>query len=339
MKIFIRRMILLTLILIVLFSYMNTSSKADVSITIGTGGTAGVYYPTGMNICSMINSKPEYGINCTAISTGGSVYNINSVLADTMEFGIAQSDLQYAAWNGEDEWQETGAQANLRSVFSIHHEAVTLVAGSDTGIKSMQDLKGKIVNIGREGTGGRKNAIDALGNEGINYLTDLTATIYNINEALTRFQNNEIDAFFITVGHPSDFITNAVQGQRSIYFVPIVNISSLLANYPYYSEATIPIHHYPGVTNSANVQTFGVKATLVTAVNVSDNVVYALTKEVFENFESFQPLHPAYETLTRCDMLKALTAPIHVGATTYHKEASVCAIRTMPAVPLLLLED
>jgi len=336
MKIFTRMMVIL--ISITSFSHITTSAKADVSITIGTGGTQGVYYPTGINICNMINSKPEYGISCTAVSTGGSIYNINSVLAGTLEFGIAQSDRQYAAWNGQDQWQQLGPQENLRSVFSIHQEAVTLVAGSDTGIRTLQDLRGRIVNIGPEGSGGRKNAIDALETEGINYSTDLTGTSYNLSEALTRFLDNEIDAFFITVGHPSDYITSAVQG-RSTYFVPIVNISNLLANYSYYSEATILIHHYPGVTNNENVPTFGVKATLVTSVSLSDYIVYAVTKEVFDNFAQFQQLHPAYEVLTKCDMLKALTAPIHSGADTYYKEANVCAIKIMPGIPLLLLDD
>ncbi|MBC7360646.1 MAG: TAXI family TRAP transporter solute-binding subunit, partial [Desulfacinum sp.] len=125
-------------------------------VTIGTGGITGVYYPTGGAICKIVNNKrDQYGIRCTVESTGGSVFNINAVLAGDLEFGIAQSDRQYQAIKGEAEWQDKGPQQDLRAVFSIHPEAITLVAAEDAGIKSVQDLKGKRVNIGNPGSGQR----------------------------------------------------------------------------------------------------------------------------------------------------------------------------------------
>jgi TRAP transporter TAXI family solute receptor len=302
------------------FFLLAPNAAAETAVTIGTGGVNGVYYPTGINICSMVNAKPEYGITCTAITSGGSVYNINSVLDGSFEFGIAQSDIQHEAWYGVGYWESLGPQQKLRSVYSVHHESVTLIAGSDAGITIIQDLVGKVVNIGPEGTAVRKNAIDALDNAGINYLTDLTPTEYNLNEAIQRLQNYEIDALFITVGHPSGFVQNATQGPRQVYLVPITDVENLIENYPYYAESIIPIHFYPDASNTTDVPTFGVKATFVTSIDIAEDIVYAFAKEVLANFLQFQQLHSAYEALTRNNMLQALTAPIHPGAMKYYKE-------------------
>ena len=315
-----KRLMSLVMILFVLSIVKIGVTYAETDVTIGTGGVQGVYYPTGINICSMVNSKPEYEINCTAMSTGGSVFNINAVLSGTMQFGIAQSDRHYAAWNGIDEWQASGPQASLRSIFSIHHESVTLIAASDAGISTIDDLSGKVVNIGVEGSGGRKNAIDALDNSGINYLTDLTATDYPLSEAITKLQNSEIDGFFITIGHPNDWVKTATEGSRQVIFIPITNIENLINTHPYYTESIIPIVHYPNAENTSDVPTFGVKATFITSISVSDDIVYAFAKEVLDNFIEFQQLHPTYAILTKNNMLKALSAPIHPGAMKYYKE-------------------
>ncbi|MBT8339280.1 MAG: TAXI family TRAP transporter solute-binding subunit, partial [Desulfatitalea sp.] len=143
-------------------------------VTIGTGGITGVYYPTGGAIANMVNKKRDtYNIRCTVESTGGSVFNVNAVMAGDLEFGVVQSDRQYQAVKGMAEWQQKGPQEDLRAVFSIHPESVTLLAAVDAGINDIRDLKGKRVNIGNPGSGQRQNAIDALEAVGINYETDL----------------------------------------------------------------------------------------------------------------------------------------------------------------------
>ncbi len=268
----------------------------------------------------MVNGKPDYDIVCSVVATGGSVYNINSVLSGTLEFGIAQSDRNFAAWHGLDFWEATGPQLDLRSIFSIHHESVTLIVGSDSGINSINDLSGKIVNIGSEITGGRQNAIDVMDYFGIDYQTDITVTEYNLTEASVKLQNYEIDAIFMTIGHPSDAILAVTQGARQISFVPIVNIDGFLASFPYYVSSHIPIRHYPQSANTADVPTFGLKATFITSATMADSTVYAFAKETFENFNDFQKLHPVYEILTKNDMMQGLTAPIHPGAMKYIKE-------------------
>ena len=293
-------------------------------VTIGTGGITGVYYPTGGAIARIVNKKRKvYGIRCTVESTGGSVFNVNAVMTGDLEFGVVQSDRQFQAMKGLAEWKDKGPQKDLRAVFTIHPESITLVAADDAGIKSIQDLKGKRVNIGNPGSGQRQNSIDALTNAGINYEKDLTAEGVKAAEAPGLLQDGRIDAFFYTVGHPSGAIKEATAGRRKVHFVPITGVDKLLSKYPYYAKAMIPIKLYPGATNKSDVDTFGVKATFVTSAKVEDRVVYAVTKEVFENFEAFKKLHPAYGVLTKQNMLEGMSAPIHPGAMKYYKESGL----------------
>jgi hypothetical protein len=294
-------------------------------VTIGTGGITGVYYPTGGAIAKMVNNKrKEYGIRATVESTGGSVFNINAIMSGDLEFGVAQSDRQYQAWEGIEDWKDKGPQKDLRAVFSIHPETVDLIAAVDANINSLQDLKGKRVNIGNLGSGYRNNAIDALEANGLNWETDFHAESLKAAEAPGLIQDGRIDAAFYTVGHPSGYYKEATAGRRKVKFVPITNIESLLKKYPYYAKAvTLVTEFYPGAVNTEDVPTFGVKATFVTSSKVPDKVVYAIVKEVFDNLEDFKKLHPAYSGLTRESMLEGLSAPFHPGALKYYKEVGL----------------
>ncbi|MBB6481350.1 TAXI family TRAP transporter solute-binding subunit [Spirochaeta isovalerica] len=293
-------------------------------VSIGTGGVTGVYYPTGGAISTIVNKKSnEYNLNVSAESTGGSVFNINAIMNGDMAFGIVQSDRQAQAYRGEAEWSESGPQEKLRSVFSIHPESVTILAAVDAGIESISDLKGKTVNIGNPGSGNRGNAIDALENGGINWETDLIAEGMKASEAAKMLQEGRIDAYFYTVGHPSSSFKEATAGRRAVKFIPVTDIQNLLDKYSYYAKSEIPIEFYPNAANEENIPTYGVKATLCTSSDVPDYIVYVVTKEIFDNFEEFKTLHPAYGLLTRENMLDGLTAPIHDGAMKYYREAGL----------------
>jgi len=293
-------------------------------VTIGTGGITGVYYPTGGAIARIVNKKRgEYGIRCTVESTGGSVFNVNAIMAGDLEFGVVQSDRQYQAIHGLAEWKDKGKQTNLRAVFSIHPESITLVAAVDADIIDIGDLRGKRINIGNPGSGQRQNAIDALEAVGLDHQKDVAAEGIKAAEAPGLLQDGRIDAFFYTVGHPSGAIKEATAGKRKIRFAAITGIDALLAEYPYYTKAFIPISLYPGAENESDVETFGVKATFVTSAKVPDSIVYAVTKEVFDNFDDFKKLHPAYQVLTKEKMLEGLSAQIHPGAMRYYKEVGL----------------
>jgi TRAP transporter TAXI family solute receptor len=208
-------------------------------------------------------------------------------------------------------------------VFSVHPESILLVAAVDAGIKGIKDLKGKRVNIGDPGSGQRQISIDALNAVGINFNRDLNAESSKPGEAPGLLQNGQIDAFFYTAGHPSGAIKEATAGSRKVRFVAITGIEKMVSRYPYYAESKIPVKLYPEAKNQKDVSTFGVRATIVTSAKISDDVVYAITKEVFENFEGFNKLYPASTRLTKKDMLTGLSAQIHPGAMRYYKESGL----------------
>lgn len=309
-------------VLMLLVITMGAPAFARQFVTIGTGGVTGVYYPTGGAISRMINQKAkQYNIKATVESTAGSVYNINAVLSGDLEFGVAQSDRQFQAINGMAEWSETGAQKDLRAVFSIHPESITLIASVASGIQAVGDLVGKRVNIGNPGSGQLQNSKDILQAYRID-LDQIKAEQVKAVEAPGLLQDEKIDAFFYTVGHPNGNIKEATSGRIKVRIVPIKGkgIDALLAKYPYYAKAIIPKKFYPSADNEGDVDSIGVKATFVTSKNLDQNIVYAITKEVFDNLDDFKKLHPAYAVLTEENMLKGLSAPIHKGALKYYRE-------------------
>jgi len=312
----------------VLFDTMPAELRAETEfVTIGSGDITGVYYPTGLIIAKMINvRRGEHVIRATVESTRGSIFNVNAIMAGYTEFGLAQSDVQYEAVKGLGGWAEKGPQKELRSVFSLHRESVCLVAAVDAGINTIADLKGKRVNLGNPRSGQYQNAIDALKSAGLDPNSDISAEKVKATDAPLLLQDNRIDAFFCTVGHPSETLKQAVSGPRKVRFIPITGpgIDRLIAEKKYYVKTVLPVgEFYRGAENAGDVDTFGVIATLCTSSRAPDRVVYLITKELFDNLDHFRRQHPAHAGLTREGMLEGLTAPLHPGAMRYFKEAGL----------------
>ncbi len=319
------RKIIVFIALAMFFSFTSVAFSQKF-VTIGTGGVTGVYYPTGGAISRMVNQKAEkYGIKATVESTGGSVYNINAVLSGDLEFGVAQSDRQYQAYNGLAEWETVGPQKNLRALFSIHPESITLIASVESGTKTVSDLKGKRVNIGNPGSGQLQNSKDVLAAFGVS-LNSIDAEQVKAVEAPSLIQDEKIDAFFYTVGHPNGNIKEATSGRIKVNIIPIngAGAEAMISKFSYYAKAIIPGKFYPNAMNtSTDIESVGVKATFVASSKLDDDIVYAITKEVFDNLEDFKKLHPAYSVLTKENMLQGLSAPIHKGALKYYKETGL----------------
>lgn len=297
------------------------AAYAEEFITIGTGGVTGVYYPTGGAICRLVNKgRRDHGIRCSVESTGGSVYNINTIREGELEFGVAQSDWQYHAFNGTSRFEEAGAFEDLRAVFSVHPEPFTVVARADSGITSIDDLAGKRVNIGNPGSG-QRGTMEVL-MEAKGWTTDdfALATELKAAEQSAALCDNQIDAMVYTVGHPSGSIQEATTACDSV-LVEVAGdaVMGLVDENSFYRTATIPGGMYRG--NDADTKTFGVGATFVTSASVSEDVVYTLVSSVFENFDDFKGLHPAFANLVPEEMASAgLSAPLHPGAAKYYKE-------------------
>lgn len=303
---------------------LSSMSQAQSFVTIGTGGVTGVYYPTGGAICRLVNKdRKKHGVRCSVESTGGSIYNINTIRAGELDLGIAQSDWQYHAYNGTSKFESKGPFKSLRSLFSIHPEPFTVVARADSGIKNFEDLKGKRVNIGNPGSGQRGTMEVLMKAYGWTEKDFVLVAELKASEQSKALCDNKIDAMVYTVGHPSGAIKEATSACESV----IVNVSGpivdkLVEENSFYRKATVPGGMYRG--NEVDVQTFGVGATFVSSVAVDETIIYEVVKSVFTNFENFKKLHPAFAILTKEQMVAdGLTAPLHDGARKYYLEAEL----------------
>jgi TRAP transporter TAXI family solute receptor len=293
-------------------------------ISIGTGGVTGVYYPTGGAICRLVNrGRSEHGIRCGVESTGGSVFNINAIRSGELEFGVAQSDWQYHAYNGTSQFEEQGPMEKLRSVFSLHPEPFTLVARAGAGIESFDDLQGKRVNVGNPGSGQRGTMEILMEAKGWSMSDFAVASELQAAEQSQALCDNNIDAMIYTVGHPSGSIQEATTACDSVLVdVTGAEVEQLVEENPFYRVATIPGGMYRGTDE--DVTTFGVGATFVSSTDVSEDVVYEVVKAVFENIDQFRGLHPAFANLDPAEMAQAgLSAPLHPGAERYFREAGL----------------
>jgi TRAP transporter TAXI family solute receptor len=290
-------------------------------ITIGTGGQTGVYFVVGQSICGLVNrGQAEHGIRCTAPSTGGSIANINAMRAGDMDMGVAQSDWQFHAYNGTSQFEEQGAFEDLRAVFSVHGEPFNVIARADSGIETFTDLTGKRVNIGNPGSGQRATMEVVM--EAMGWTMDdfaLAAELQPAEQAAALGDNN-VDAIIYTVGHPNGSIQEATTTvDARLIPVETEEVAALVEERPYYAWATVPGGMYTGTDE--DVTTFGVKATFVAPASVDDEVIYQVVKAVFDNFDRFKSLHPAFETLQEEEMISdGLSAPLHEGAARYYRE-------------------
>jgi TRAP transporter TAXI family solute receptor len=289
-------------------------------ITIGTGGQTGVYYVVGQSICRLVNrNTAETNLKCTAPSTGGSVANINAIKAGDMDMGVAQSDAQFNAYNGVGDFEGDPFE-KLRSVFSVHPEPFTVVARADSGIETFADLKGKRVNVGNPGSGQLATMQVVMDKLGWTMDDFALASELKPAEQSAALGDNKVDAIIYTVGHPNGSIQEATSTVEA-KLIPVTGpeIDALVADNPYYAKATIPGGMYAGTDD--DVETFGVKATFVTSADVDDETVYQVVKAVFDNFDRFKGLHPAFANLNQEDMItQGLSAPLHPGAERYYKE-------------------
>jgi TRAP transporter TAXI family solute receptor len=297
-----------------------SSAQTQTFITVGTGGVTGVYYAAGGAICRLLNKdRKAHGIRCSVESTGGSTFNVNTIRAGELDFGMAQSDVQFNAFKGEGPYKDN-AFPELRAVFSVHPEPFTVLARKEAGVTRFEDFRGRRFNVGNPGSGTRASMevlLDALGWK----LSDFSlASELKADEHSAALCDNKIEGFFYGVGHPSANIQDPTT-TCGAKLIPLTGpaIDKLVADHPYYAKVTIPGGMYNA--NPQPTETYGVMATLVTSAKVADDVVYRLVKATFDNFDEFKRLHPAFANLEPATMVKdGLTAPLHPGAEKYYKE-------------------
>jgi hypothetical protein len=311
---------LATAALLALTSFGSPAMAQQKFVTIGTGGVTGVYYAVGGAVCRLMNkSRATTGLRCSVESTGGSVFNVNAIKTGELDFGLSQSDIQFNAYKGEAQFKGK-ADPNLRAVFSVHPEPFTVLARKEAGVTKFADFKGKRFNVGNPGSGTLASMEELL--QAMHWtMADFSLAAHlKADEQGTALCDNKIDGFFYGVGHPSAAIQDptTVCGAK---LIPLTGpaVDTLVKEHPYYAYATIPGGMY--ANNPEPTKTYGVLATVVTSAKTPDNVVYDLVKAVFDNFDEFKKLHPAFAHLDPKAMIKnGLSAPLHPGAIKYYKE-------------------
>ena len=306
--------------LLVIASVVFATPAVASSVVIGTGSIYGVYFQVGRGICQLVTSNLE-GVDCSAVPTAGSLFNLDGIRDGVFEIGVVQSDWQYHAV------RRTGPFANvdrgfnnLRALFSVHGEPFTLVARRDSGIRTLDDLVGRRVNIGNPGSGQRATMQVLMEAKG------WTEESFELAEELPASQqslalcNGRIEAMVYTVGHPNKSIADATDVCDAVIVeVSGREVDKLVADHPYYSYTTIPGELYKG--NPDPVKTFGIRATVVADRNLDEKTAYGVVKTVFENLDEFRKFYPAFGNLKPEIMAtKGLTAPLHRGAESYFRE-------------------
>lgn len=324
MKIIRNKIITLSSLLIATFTFSNQAFSGTKYTNIGTGAITGVYYPAGGAICRLLNrGRNEHGIRCSVESTGGSVSNLNAIRNSGIEFGIVQSDWQYNAYNGSGFFADQSPFKDLRSVFSLYTETFTIAVLEKSGIKTLDDIIGKKVNFGPLGSGMYATMEVLMGVKGWKKDTFSSITYLQPSEQPSALCEEKIDVMIYAAGNPNGVLQEASQSCKiKLITIDDKTIDKLIELNPFYVKAVIPGGMY--ANNQQNITTFGVKASLVTSAKISNDVVYQITKAVFENFDNFKTLHPVFSSLKKDEMVsQGNSSPIHDGALKYYKEAKL----------------
>jgi TRAP transporter TAXI family solute receptor len=282
-------------------------------LTIGTGALNGVYYPAGGAICRLLNEdNANHGLHCTVQSTSGSLANLKELGQGKIQLALVQSDVVHHAAHGTGPFVGQPPNDRLRSLFRLHQESLTLIAGANSNINTLADIEGKRVDLGNPGSGERVTSqalLDAMGWQESSFAPVIPSSINNRLEGLC---DGTLDAAFMVAGHPNQGIGD-LTGRCKARIIPIEGeqIDRLLKNHPYYQRGRIGANLYPGQPSGVN--TFAVTAELVALDSLPDTQVRTVRDVLTARLKQFTRLHPALTTLTLDSMLAEAEVPRHPG--------------------------
>ena len=302
--------------------------------TIGTGGTAYTYYPVGGVIANAISKPPGSrecgkggscgvdGLIASAVSSRGSVDNVNAIISGLRNSGFAQSDVAYWAYTGTGTMEGKDPAKDLRTIAALFQEHIHLVALADSGINSVADLKGKRVSLDEPGSGTYVDAKLIMESNGLS-VSDVTAEALKGGAASEALRNGKIDAFFVVAGYPTGSLVELASAAK-IKLVPIAGdgAKALTDKYGFFSQSDIPAGTYQGVDATSTV---AVGAQWFTSAKEDEELIYNITKALW-NKESRKLLdvgHAKGKTITPDTALSGVGVPLHPGAERFYKEAGL----------------
>ena len=285
-------------------------------LNIATGGTSGVYYPLGGAMAEIFN-KSIPGVNATAQSTGASVANINGLKDGSVQLAMVQNDITYYAASGTEMFKDKKVEG-LKGLATLYPETVQIVTLEKTGIKDLAGLKGKRVAVGAAGSGTEANARQMLEAFGITY-KDIKAQYLSFGEAASNLKDGNIDAAFVTAGHPTAAIQD-VAAQHKIVLIPVAgeSVDKLIKQYPFYTKVTIAANTYPGQDKEAGA--VAVKAMLVVTDKMDAQMAYDITKSLYGNLERIKAAHAVGKLITKETAKDGMSVTLHPGAEKFFKE-------------------
>jgi TRAP transporter TAXI family solute receptor len=299
----------------------GTAAAQQKFFRIGTGGTAGTYYPVGGILANAISQPPNLVL--TAVASNGSVANVNSILGGSLESGFSQADVAYWAFTGTGIWEGKPKAADLRAIANLYPESIHLVARKGAGIKTVADLKGKRVSLDEPGSGTLVDARITLAGWGLKD-SDVKAEYLKPNQAGDKMKDGAMDAFFFVGGFPAGAISELASTGAGIELVPIdgPNAAKILAQYKFFAADAIPANTYKGV---AAVKTISVGAQWVTSAKVPADVVYQVVKGMWGDKArgALDAGHAKGKMIRKETALSGIGIPLHPGAEKFYKEAGL----------------
>jgi len=310
---------LLSILLVVLMALSLTGCDRGERLMFGTGGTAGTYYAYGGIIGQYMTKYANTKV--TAVSTGGSKVNIQSIQDGDYQLGFAQSDVLAYAWQGVKSFAKDGGTQDFRVLGGLYAETVQIITMDDS-ITSVEQLKGKSVSIGEAGSGVYFNAVDVLSAAGIDIDKDIKPQYQSFEASKEALKDGKIDAAFITAGAPTSAITElATTNGVSLIHVDGDLREKILQECPYYAPLQIPAGTYPGIDEP--IETITVKATIVVSSKLDEDTVYELTKAIFDHKSDIEIENAKGKELSLENATEGMAAPFHVGAAKYYAEHGI----------------
>ncbi|WP_245948098.1 TAXI family TRAP transporter solute-binding subunit [Paenibacillus sambharensis] len=305
---------LVILLVAAVFTLSACAKEGNKDLVVLTGGEQGTYYPLGGALSQIINEHVE-GLTATAVVSGASVVNVNDVNDGKGDLAFIQNDIAYYAAEGTQMFE--GKVDKFKAVAALYPEVIQIVAAADSGIANVEDLRGKRVAVGDQGSGAEANARQILEAHGLTY-DDIKAEYMAFSDAAGNIQDGNIDAAFITAGTPTAAI-EALKVSRPITLVSITpdKVSELTEKYPYYTSFTIPKDVYGTETDATTVT---VQSMLIASDELSEEQVYRITKGMFEHLDTFASTHQAGQHITRETALEGISVELHPGAQKYYDE-------------------
>ncbi len=311
-----KKVIIVTLAALLAALSFTAVASAATYMSVATGGTSGTYYAVGGALAAAVTKEGK--IQCTAETGNASVANANLIATKGIEVAFVQNDITYWAVNGQLMFQGKPLK-NIRAVASLYPEHVQVVIAKGTGIKSIQDLKGKRVGVGAPGSGVEGDVQAIFGVAGLTYKDLKKADFLDFAATSSRFKDNQIDAGFVVAGYP----TAAIMDLTTTKDVSLLSfdkpfLDKLNKQYPFFVESKIPGKTYKGIDN--DTVTPAVMAILITHADVPEAQIYDFLSAMFKNLDDVAAVHAKGKEITLDGALDGLTAPLHPGAEKFYKE-------------------